>query len=116
MKKLAFTLFITFVLSTLSSFGQNDTINQTINGKKTGYWEKKKPDGTYEWQGYYKKGKQTGYWKFYSEDGLFYYQGKLVDGKKEGAWYETSTKDNTKLDMTKWKKGKCIGGATLSWQ
>lgn len=110
-------LLLIFAFGSISLFAQVscDTINQKLHFKKTGYWEKKKLNGTIEWQGYYIKGKRNGYWKFYSKEGKTYYQGMLVDGKRNGWWYLTSSDDNTKLDGTNWIKGKCVGHATMSW-
>jgi antitoxin component YwqK of YwqJK toxin-antitoxin module len=48
----------------------NDTTNQLdANGVKTGYWEKKTPDGNLIYQGYFKDGKPTGEMRRYHDTG-----------------------------------------------
>ena len=88
-----------------------DTINQLdTQGRKTGYWEKKTPDGNFVYQGYFKEGRPVGEMKRYYETGelkavmnymedndtvrtKFYYndgepaaEGCYLGNQKEGLW------------------------------
>jgi len=99
-----------------NSFGQCDTINQRIHGKKEGYWIKYRINGHVKSEGRYIHGEKTGYWKIYYRNGIHHSEGKLINGYRIGDWYFVHTPSGTKLDMTTWDgKGHCIGGATLSW-
>jgi len=90
---------------------ESDTINQVdTQGKKTGYWEKKSPEGSYLYQGYFKEGRPIGEMKRYYETGelkavmfykedcdtvrtRFFYndgepagEGSYLGNQKEGLW------------------------------
>ncbi len=100
----------------IACYAQQDTINQRSHGHKEGYWVKQRRNGTLEWEGHFVKGKRTGHWKFYDQEGRSHSEGQLVNGERIGAWYVVETRTGRKLDMTRWNgKGRCVGGATLSW-
>lgn len=112
---LIFLLFLIPVSGFAAHASSSDTINQRVNHKRDGYWEKKRLNGTVKFQGYYVKGEKTGYWKYYSRNGKTYREGRLVNGKREGWWYLTNASDGTRLDGTNWVHGHCVGHATMSW-
>ncbi len=101
----------TLSLLSLAVHAQNDTLNHTDSqGRKQGYWVRKRPDGTLLYQGYFVDGRPAGEFRRYYDDGtlkalMFYHPhddtveitffynnakkaatGKYLHRKKEGEW------------------------------
>ncbi len=106
-------LFLALLLgaSPRSLLAQSDTLNRIDSqGRKQGYWEKHRPDGSLLYQGYFLDGRPVGKFKRFYDDGslrallfyhphddtvdvTFYYNtgriaatGKYLRKKKEGEW------------------------------
>ncbi|MFT6746166.1 MAG: antitoxin component YwqK of YwqJK toxin-antitoxin module [Glaciecola sp.] len=111
---LSFTLIM---LLSFTVFSQStDTLNIIIKGKKEGYWIHKNFFKTrIKSEGFYKKNVKNGFWKEYSKKMPTVFQGNYIDGLRDGSWYIISTRNDTKLDLQKYHKGRMVGGATLSW-
>ncbi|MBN1952137.1 MAG: toxin-antitoxin system YwqK family antitoxin [Bacteroidales bacterium] len=88
---------------------ENDTINRLdAKGLKTGYWEKKSPEGKFIYQGYFKEGKPIGEMRRYYETGelkaiMLYEEGNdrvkinfyYNDGEAAAeGWYYQNQKDS----------------------
>lgn len=61
-------------------------MNQTINGKKEGYWETYYSNGNLNMKGHYKNGKKEGYSEFFWKNGNYQKMGEFKMGKKCGQW------------------------------
>lgn len=112
------TLFLILVMITVLATGQqSDTLNLTDSqGRKQGHWVKKYPDGTVQYDGYFKDDKPVGQFRRYYESGslksmIFYEEnsrevrarfyhpngfaaaeGMYLDQYKEGKWVFFSEK------------------------
>ncbi|MBP8959123.1 MAG: toxin-antitoxin system YwqK family antitoxin [Bacteroidales bacterium] len=111
MKQKIIIIIIDFLLPLAIIAQSPDTINRTdTNGNKQGYWIKKYPDGSTQYEGYFIDNQPAGIFKryyendtlqtilFYSKDGdeadvIFFHNngyiastGKYINRKKEGKW------------------------------
>ncbi|MCK5028558.1 MAG: hypothetical protein KAR57_02920 [Bacteroidales bacterium] len=95
------TIFITFlfIISSLLSFAQNNSINQVDDkGYKQGLWQKYYQNGKIQYEGHFKNNKPVGELKRYSNDGVlkvilnykensdkinakFYHPGKIIQAE-----------------------------------
>ena len=63
------SILLLLIFLPVLTFGQ-EKMNQTDDkGRKQGFWQKKYPDGSIMYQGYFKNNKPTGEWKRYHETG-----------------------------------------------
>ncbi|HLP11708.1 MAG TPA: hypothetical protein VK177_07205 [Flavobacteriales bacterium] len=87
-------LFIALFLSLGTCFSQGkDTLNQTVNGKKQGWWKIAEPDPStgklvVKEEGRYREGKKTGQWKTYYKSGKVKTISNFREGRQTGKFIE----------------------------
>jgi antitoxin component YwqK of YwqJK toxin-antitoxin module len=82
-------IFILFVLLHLQGVSQNDTLNQTVNGKKEGHWiiYAEECDHCKTQEGVFRNDLRIGIWNVYHLDGkTIKLKVAFVDGRPAGAY------------------------------
>jgi antitoxin component YwqK of YwqJK toxin-antitoxin module len=81
----SFLIILCFLIFSICSFGQNDTLNVTDgNNLKQGYWIVKDDGGNKIEEGKYLNGAKIGKWKGYYTDGTVKQELTYIDNKPDG--------------------------------
>lgn len=113
--------FSSFAITDPITNGQNDTINQKVDGKKEGYWiiwahmrnlPDFKPNDKVE-EGNYKTNRKIGMWKKYYPNGELQSEIEFVNGRASGK-FKTYYENGQVEEQGNWK-GRAYTGSFTRW-